>query len=213
MNKLNISIAHKTYDASKASYFDNIDIDITKIENTLKTNNYSLIKWKIDEGKKNQTYNRKRNIENFESASGVVVDIDEGLSIDEAVKKLKGEKLNHIIITSKSHQLQKKQSAPQDRYHILIFFSREVGYVNEYQKSFNYLRKIFPQLDERCQDLARFIFASPEKAEYRSWFDGAYLNPDDIPDEDFLNTTIAEKKNVFEFDIDMEVRLGSGKVT
>ncbi len=212
MNKLNISIAHKTYDASKASFFNNINADINELENTLKTNNYSLIKWKIDEGKKNQTYNRKRNIENFESASGVVVDIDEGLSIDEAVKKLKGEKLNHIIITSKSHQLQKKQSAPQDRYHILIFFSREVGYVNEYQKSFNYLRKIFPQLDERCQDLARFIFASPENAEYRSWFDGVYLNPNDIPDEDFLNIPIAEKKNVFNFDIDMEVRLGSGRV-
>ncbi|MBT8387327.1 MAG: hypothetical protein KJO12_07930, partial [Ignavibacteria bacterium] len=212
MNKINISISRKTYEARNASYFNNISIDIEKLENILKSYNYSLIKWKIDEGRSDNEYNRKRKIENFESASGIVIDIDEGLSIAKAQEKLKSEKLNHIIITSKSHQVVKKNSPAQDRYHILILFERGVTDENEYRKAFNYLNRIFPQMDDSCQDLARFIFASPENAEYYSWFDGVYLNPNDIPVDDFLNTPIAEEKNIFEFDNEMEVRLGSGKV-
>ena len=111
MNKINISISRKTYEARNASYFNNIRIDIEKLENILKSYNYSLIKWKIDEGRSDNEYNRKRKIENFESTTGIVLDIDEGLSIDSAQEKLKIEKLNHIIITSKSHQIEKKNRA------------------------------------------------------------------------------------------------------
>jgi len=137
MNKLNISISRKTYEARNASYFKNINIDIDKLENILKSYNYSLIKWKIDEGRSDNEYNRKRKIENFESASGIVVDIDEGLSIDEAKRILIEQKLNHVIITSKSHQGVKNDSPAQDRYHILVFFCREVTDENEYRKAFN----------------------------------------------------------------------------
>ena len=126
MNKINISISRKTYEARDASYFNNISIDIDKLENILKSYNYSLIKWKIDEGRSDNEYNRKRKIENFESASGIVIDIDEGLSIDKAQEKLKNERLNYIIITSKSHQVVKKDSPAQDRYHILVLLNREV---------------------------------------------------------------------------------------
>ncbi len=214
MEQIKISIAPKTYEANKASYFNNVSVDIDKLENILKTNNYSLIKWKIDKSRENKEYNRKRKIENFESASGIVVDIDEGLSIEKAQEKLKGEKLSHIIITSKSHQVEKKESVAQDRYHILLFFSRSVNDENDYRKSYNYIKRIFPQLDESCQDLARFIFASPDNAEYYSWFEGEDIDVDriNIDYRDFLNTPIAEEKNVFEFDNDREVRLGSGKV-
>ena len=190
MNKINISISCKTYEARDASYFNNISIDIDKLENIIKSYNYSLIKWKIDEGRSDKEYNRKRKIENFESASGIVIDIDEGLSIEEAKRKLVQEKLNHIIITSKSHQVVKKESPAQDRYHILVFFSKEVTDEKEYRKAFNYLNRIFPQMDDSCQDLARFIFASPDDAEYYSWFDGVNLNPDDIPENDFLYTLL-----------------------
>jgi len=212
MNKINISFSRKTYEARDASYFNNISIDIDKLENILKSYNYSLIKWKIVKSRGEREYNRKRKIENFESASGIVIDIDEGLTIDEAERLLVQEKLNHIIITSKSHQVMKKDSPAQDRYHILVFFSKEVTDGNEYRKAFNYLNRIFPQMDDSCQDLARFIFASPDNAEYHSWFDGVNLNPDDIPERNFLNMPIAERKDVFEFDNEMEVRLGSGKV-
>jgi hypothetical protein len=212
MNKIKLSIKKKDYDGSHNKYFKSISADKDDLENIFKTYNYSLITWKIEEEKKSSEYNRKRKIENFESASGIVVDIDEGLSINKAQKRLMDEKLNHIIITSKSHQLQKKNSVAQDRYHILVFFNHEVKEENFYKKAFNYLNGLFPQLDTNCGDLGRFIFASPSEAEYYSWFDGVNLNPDDIPDKDFLNTPIAEEKNIFEFDNEMEVRLGSGKV-
>ena len=212
MNKIKLSIKQKDYEGSHNKYFKNVMADKNDFENIFKSYNYSLITWKIDVEKKDKEYNRRRKIENFESASGFVVDIDENLSITSAQKKLKDEKLNHIIITSKSHWQKKKESPAQDRYHILLLFKRDITDRKKYDKVVNYMKNVFPQMDDNCNDLGRFIFASSENAEYYCWFDGANLNPDDIPDKDFLNTPIAEEKNIFEFDNEMEVRLGSGKV-
>jgi hypothetical protein len=125
MSSINISIAPKTYEGNKASYFKTTRTNINDMETLLKNHNYSLIKWSIAEDKRENEYNRKRNARYFESDSGIIVDIDEGLTIVGAIDKLKSNSLNYIIITSKSHQIQKKDSLAQDRYHILLFFQKE----------------------------------------------------------------------------------------
>lgn len=214
MNKINLSIAPK----DEIEFFKSVDISTDKFENKAKSFNYSLINWKTDEKKKENEYNRKRLGEKFESSCGLIVDIDEGLSISEAMAKLKEERLNYIIITSRNHQKDTKKegkfSPAQDRYHIILFFNREVDDPEVYRSAYNQIETLFPGLDPRCKDLARFMYASPQDAEYYSWFEGENINIDNVTIEkyDFLNMPIAEKKDVFEFDIEGQVRLGSGKV-
>ena len=146
MNKIKLSIKQKDYEGSHNKYFKSIIADKNDLEDFFKSFNYSLITWKIDEEKKDKEYNRRRKIENFESASGFVIDIDEDLSIENAQKQLKAEKLNHIVITSKSHWLKKKESPAQDRYHILLLFNRDITDEKKYDKVVNYMsNQIRPQ--------------------------------------------------------------------
>ena len=211
MNYINISIAPKTYDGSRASYFKTTKANINEMETILKNHNYSLIRWNIEDDKRENEYNRKRNARYFESASGIIVDIDEGLPIVNAIDKLKSNRLNYIIITSKSHQIQKKDSPAQDRYHILLFFQKETKSKNKYRSAFSYIKNIFPMMDVKCKDAARFIFASPDDAKYFEWSDGQDLDLDSLPDDDFLYNTIEENK-VWEFDPDINVKLYDGRV-
>ena len=84
MNKLTLSLAPRTLDARNAYQFRSETIDLDKMEEVVKSYNYSLISWKTD----NNSHYRHRKIENFESASGIVIDIDDGMTIDDAEKRL-----------------------------------------------------------------------------------------------------------------------------
>ena len=103
MKKVKLSLAPKTLDASKSVKFRSETVEFENLEKTLKSQNYSLINWKIDEDLKGQVCNRYRKADYFESSSGIVIDIDSGLKIDAAADRLKKLGLNYIIITSKSH--------------------------------------------------------------------------------------------------------------
>ncbi len=64
-------------------------------------------------------------------------------------------------------------------------------------------------MDSATRDLARFIFASPEDAEYYEWFDGDYLDLDILPEYE----EISEKANrpTREFDYGIRVTLENGQ--
>ncbi len=218
MEQIKISIKQKDYDGSHNKYFKSLTVQRNDLEDFFKTFNYSLITWKIDNNKKDKEYNRGREDATFESASGLVVDIDENLSIKEAKYLLEEKEYNYVIITSRNHQkdtTKKGEFSPaQDRYHIVLFFNRDVTDPDEYSSAYSFISKLFPNLDSSCKSRDRFLFGSPEDAKYYSWFEGKDIDVDRIESEhrDFLNTPVAEKKNVFEFEIDREVGLGSGKV-
>ena len=218
MEQIKISIKQKDYEGSHNKYFKSLIVLRTDLEDFFKTFNYSLITWEKDEIKKQEEYNRGREKKTFESASGLVIDIDENLSIKEAQNILERKEYNYVIITSRNHKKDTKKggkfSPAQDRYHIILFFNRDVTNPDKYASAYSFITKLFPKVDESCKSLDRFLFGSPENAEYYSWFEGKDIDVAKIESEhsDFLNTPIAEKKNVFEFDIDTEVRLSSGKV-
>ena len=218
MEQIRISIKQKNYEGSLNKYFKSLIVLRTDLEDFFKTFNYSLITWTKDETKRQEECNRGREKATFESASGLVIDIDENLSIEEAQYILEDKEYNYVIITSRNHQKDTKKggkfSPAQDRYHIVLFFNRDVTDPDEYSSAYLFISKLFPDLDTSCKSLDRYLFGSPEDAEYYSWFEGVDIDVDRIESEhrDFLNTPIAEKKNVFEFDIDREVGLGSGKV-
>jgi len=218
MEQIKLSIKQKDYEGSHNKYFKSQIVDRNDLEDFFKSNNYSLITWKIDNKKKDKEYNRGREDATFESASGLVIDIDENLSIKEAKYILEKKEYNYVIITSRNHQkdaMKKGKFSPaQDRYHIVLFFNCDVTDPDEYSSAYSFITRLFPEVDESCKSRDRFLFGSPEDAEYYFWFEGQDIDVDRIEpvSKDFLNTPIAEKKNVFEFDIDREVRLGSGKV-
>ena len=141
MEQIKISIKQKDYEGSHNKYFRSLNVQRNDLEDFFKTFNYSLITWKIDNKKKDKEYNRGREKATFESASGLVIDIDENLSIEEAQYILEEKEYNYVIITSRNHQkeaMKKGRFSPaQDRYHILLFFNRTVNDENDYRKSYN----------------------------------------------------------------------------
>lgn len=218
MEQIKLSIKNKNYVGSGNKYFKSLIAQRNDLEDFFKRFNYSLITWKIDNKKEDKEYNRGREKATFESASGLVIDIDENLSIKEAKQILEGKEYNYVIITSRNHQkdaMKKGRFSPaQDRYHIVLFFNRELTDPDAYSSAYSFITKLFPEVDESCKSLDRFLFGSPEDAECYSWFEGKDVDVNSIESEhrDFLNTPVAEKKSVFSFDNDREVRLGSGKV-
>jgi len=78
MNKIKLSIKQKDYEGSHNKYFKSIFAEKNDLEDFFKSFNYSLITWTTDETRKNIDYNRGREKATFESATGLVIDIDQG---------------------------------------------------------------------------------------------------------------------------------------
>ena len=109
MEQIKISIKQKDYEGSHNKYFKSLIVQRNDLEDFFKTFNYSLITWKIDNKKIDEEYNRGREKATFESASGLVIDIDENLSIKEAQYILEEKEYNYVIITSRNHQKDTKK--------------------------------------------------------------------------------------------------------
>ena len=85
-----LSTKDKNYDGNNNTQFKAATIDVTQLEQTVKSTNYSAIQWK----------DGKRVGENFVLATGFIVDIDEknNITIVEATKRLKKHHLKIILM-------------------------------------------------------------------------------------------------------------------
>ncbi len=93
-DSIELSLAPKTYDASKSVKFERKEVRFKDLESTLKQYNYSLIKWK----------DGIRDGANSQYSDSLIVDIDKGLSIPEAEARLKAKKLDYLwLLTRISH--------------------------------------------------------------------------------------------------------------
>jgi len=169
-----ISKTTKNEDPSQNSYFKTELVRIANLPKIITTNNYSLINW--NDG--------IRKSSNFKSAHGFTVDIDEGLTIDEANERLLYLNLNHIIIPSKRH------TAEKHRYHVLLFFSHPVYSSRTYEViGKTIVKDLLPESDPSVTDSGRFIFGSPEGTEAITYLTGENYN---VLDFDHLWTSITE---------------------
>lgn len=164
-HSLKLSIKEKNYEGNKNLTFDSFEeIPTENLENILKTKNFSFINWE----------NNHRKGENFQSAYGFVVDIDNGQTINEALSVLERYRLNYALITSKSH------SEEKHKFHILLPFSRPAS-ADEYKTITAAISdKLFPNTDKATLDLGRFIFGSPENAVYKCNFERNDLNVEEL---------------------------------
>lgn len=102
-----------------------------------------------------------RSSRNWEGCSLLSYDIDQDMSLEEAIKKF--ENFNCIIATTKSHQKQKGTKPPVDRFRLIFFLNEHIYDKNIYISVWrNFIQKHQIPADKSCKDLARFYFPSKE---------------------------------------------------
>lgn len=159
----NIIISKKSKNeiGSQNKNFETVVVKVKDLPELITKYNYSLINW--IGGERCGNY--------FKSASGFIVDIDEGLTIDDAQQRLDNQNLNYIIIPSRSH------TAELHKFHILLFFSHPIYASNAYEGVADKIKEdLFPELDTNTLDGARFAYGSPKNFPSINCFTGENYN-------------------------------------
>ena len=155
---IELSIKDKNYNGDQNATFNEVKtVRYSELETIFKSHNYSPIQWR----------GNYRDSDNFISATGFVVDIDDGKTIQEAESLLNQHNLNYALITSKSH------SDTLHKFHVLIPFNRKVFTIENYKAAANRIKEeLFPALDTNTLDAARFMYGSNISSIYSSSFSG-----------------------------------------
>lgn len=128
------------------------EVSTTDILKFIIDNHYSATKFK---------FNRRKQI-NAQKTKILVLDIDEPQlnypTVEDVKNKIKD--FNHVIATTKSHQVLKNGSVC-DRYRILLFLSEDVETSKQYKEQVSQVANILNiNHDEKCTDLGRLFFKS-----------------------------------------------------
>ena len=93
---------------------------------------------------------------NFKEAHVAAFDIDDGMTLDEAITKVAH--LKHLIGTTASHQQQKGEKGPCDRFRVVLFLERPATTVEEYKETIRTLASnLALTADKACMDAARWF--------------------------------------------------------
>ncbi len=118
-----------------------------------------------------------RHTKNFKDGNTVVIlDVDDGMTIEEAKQMLAERDLKALLITTKSHQKQKGDHAPCDRFRIILptivpFKGTPADFKNMMVNIFEYFDGVS---DEATKDSARFYYGNKDS---KYWYvDGNPLN-------------------------------------
>lgn len=103
--------------------------------------------------------NNKRNKENFLYADFIALDIDNGLSLNEAKKRLKVAQLKAHLFTSRNHQ-KIKNDLKCDRFRIVFPLTESITTASDFSETWNFLYGIFPESDSQARDCSRFYYPS-----------------------------------------------------
>jgi len=106
-------------------------------------------------------FKRWRNKDNFKQTELMVLDVDEGASINEALVRLKEISLEALVLTTKSHQ-HDKHGVICDRFRILLFLERPIQNNDTFLATWFQAQKLFPYIDKSCKNSDRLWFPSRE---------------------------------------------------
>lgn len=101
----------------------------------------------------------KRNENNFLYADFIALDIDDGLSIDDAVNRCMDLNLKCLVMTSKSHKLL-KNGVNCDRFRLIFQLKNRIEDKDIYKSTWIYLSKLFPETDKQTGNADRFYHLS-----------------------------------------------------
>ena len=162
-------------------------VDITKLfwidlPNITRTQSYSAIEF----------LNGVRKSEYFRKAWLLILDFDDGLTIEE-VKKIFKPYFGYIA-TTKSHRKSEKNGKPiesRDRFRLILFLEKPIENPEEFKIVMTNLITEFGA-DQACKDLARFYFPNPTQ---EFWFLTEGKQYFDIQSYKVARTKSSVKKN------------------
>jgi len=144
------------------SSFDNwktnlLDVFIDKSLNTSIARNkyaWSPIVWES---------RRSRSSYDFLFSDFLVLDIDDGISLDESINLLKD--YDALILSTKNHLKAKKTNngiihPPKERFRIIIPFTKRIHDLATYKATMHNIKDLFPWADNSCFDPARIYWGS-----------------------------------------------------
>lgn len=100
----------------------------------------------------------RRLVANFVSCDVIGLDVDGGMPLADAMKLF--DPYSHLIIPSKSHQLQ-KNGVVADRYRVVLFLEKQITSENEFASTWQSLFSEFPFIDRAAKDCARMFYRCP----------------------------------------------------
>lgn len=105
----------------------------------------------------------------FVSTDFMVLDIDHGLTIEDATQKCKQLDCTFLILPTTNH------TPENHRFRVILPLLTQITTISQYKENWQKLREVIPELDEQCSDVARFYFGS--KIEGSVCHEGKLLQP------------------------------------
>lgn len=114
-----------------------------------------------------------RHNDNFVSTDFMSLDIDSGLRIEEAEKRVQSLGLACLCLPSPSH------TQEAHRFRLVFPMAKTIFLQEDFDATWDFLQKQFPELDTQCSDAARWY--APSKMDDGFWQDGEFLVPKKAP--------------------------------
>lgn len=110
-----------------------------------------------------------RHNDNFVSTDFMSLDIDSGLRIEDAEKRVQSLGLACLCLPSPSH------TSEAHRFRLIIPLAKTILNYEDFDATWDWLQGQFPELDTQCSDYARWY--APSKMDDGFWQDGDFLVP------------------------------------
>lgn len=117
-----------------------------------------------------------RHNDNFVSTDFMSLDIDSGLRIEDAEKRVQSLGLACLCLPSPSH------TEAAHRFRLIFPLAKTILTQDDFDTTWDFLQKQFPELDAQCSDYARWY--APSKMEAGFWQDGEFLVPKKAPQKE-----------------------------
>lgn len=104
-------------------------------------------------------FSGSRSIESFLEANFIALDIDMGLTINEAEKRCEKANLEALIAPTVSH------SDSLHKFRIIFPLLKAIKTQEAFDCTWKKLQELFPELDTQCSDSSRFFFACQDSEE------------------------------------------------
>lgn len=116
-----------------------------------------------------------RHNDNFVSTDFMSLDVDSGLTIDEAELRIQKLGIACLCLPSPSH------SPEMHKFRLIFPLAKTIYNPDDFDATWDWLQQQFPELDEQCSDYARWYCMS--KMDDGFWQDGDFLIPKKAPEK------------------------------
>lgn len=122
--------------------------------------------------------NNRRSIDNFEKTNCIGLDIDAGMTLEQAEQSFKN--MRHLIMPTKSHQKEKVLKSGEtlpacDRFRVILFLSKPITDAETYYATWQAIANIYPAIDPACKDPSRQFYKSTHVHSKQT--DGGTIDP------------------------------------